>query len=146
MLGIAIAVIVAVWVTVFGGNTMEAGFLSGVGFLWVWYWIWTIVLGFIVALVMLGVTGALTFLGSEETQSKLGGFLGFAVGGTLSILVIAHFAMTRALLPIGTYLLMTAGMPGMTFAEFSTSKLIFGTLLLLIGLVMSKNSSSSPSS
>jgi len=135
MPGIVIAIIVAAWVTLIGNNTMEAGYLSGVGFLWAWYWIWTIFISIIVVIMMLW----------EETQSNLGGLLGFAAGGALSILVIAGLAIRRALLLIGTYLLMTAGTVWMTFAEFSTSKLIFGTLFLLTGLVMSRRAGSSSS-
>lgn len=143
MLGIVIAVIVAAWTVFIGGHTMEAGFLSATGFLWVWYWIWTVVIGVFAFGMMLVATGAMTFAAADAMGSKLGGFLGFAAGGALSILVVTVVMISRALLLGGTYLLMTSGTAQMSFAEFSTNKLIFGTLLLVVGLVMSKATSSS---
>lgn len=149
MFGIVIAVLVAAWAVFIGNSNMEAGFLSAVGFLWVWYWIWTVVIGLIFLVVMLGATGALTLAGADSARSRLGGLfggmLGFAAGGALSILVIGVVMISRALLLGGVYLLMTSGSPQMSFTEFSTNKLIFGTLLLVLGLVMSKSSSSSSS-
>lgn len=144
MLGIVIAAVVAAWTTFIGGHSMEAGFLSATGFLWVWYWIWTIVVAFIAAGIMLVATGAMTLAGAESF-GKVGGFLGFAAGGALSALVLVLVMISRALLLGGTYLLMTSGTPEMAFSQFSTNKLIFGTLLLVIGLVISKSSSSSSS-
>lgn len=143
MLGIVIAVIVAAWTVFFGGHTMEAGFLSATGFLWMWYWIWTVVIGIFVAGMILVATGVMTFVAADHIGSKLGGFLGFVAGGTLSVLVVTVVMISRALLLGGTYLLMTSGTAQMSFAEFSTNKLIFGTLLLVVGLVMSKSTSSS---
>lgn len=142
MLGIVIAVIVAAWATFISGHSMEAGFLSATGFLWVWYCIWTVVIALIAAGIMLVATGVMTFAGAESL-GKVGGFLGFAAGGALSALILIMVMVSRALLLGGTYLLMTSGAPEMAFAQFNTNKLIFGTLLLVIGLVMSKSSSSS---
>jgi len=141
MLGIVIAVIVAAWTVFIGGNTMEIGFLSATGFLWVWYWIWTVVVLIIVSGIMLVTMGALTFAGAK-IFGKVGGFFGFVAGGAFPILVAARVMIARALLLGGTYLLMTSGTLEMTFSQFSTSKLIFGTLLLVIGLVISKKSGS----
>jgi hypothetical protein len=143
MFGIVIAVIVAAWTVFISGNTMEAGFLSGMGFLWVWYWIWTVVIGVFITGMMLVVTGAMTFASADAMGSKVGGLLGFAGGGALSILVITTVMISRALLLGGTYLLMTSGTPEMSFADFNTNNLIFGTLLLVVGLVMSKSANSS---
>ena len=145
MFGIVIAIIVAAWTVFISGHTMEAGFLSGMGFLWVWYWIWTIVIGALLVTMMLVATGALTFASADAMGSKVGGLLGFVGGGALSILVIAIVMISRALLLGGTYLLMTAGTPEMHFADFNTNNLIFGTLLLVVGLVMSKSTGSSSS-
>ncbi len=141
MFGIVIAVIVAAWTVFISGNAMEVGFLSGMDFLWVWYWIWTVVIGGMI----LVVTGALTFSSADAMGSKVGGLFGFAAGGALSILVITIVMISRALLLGGTYLLMTSGSPEMSFADFNTNKLIFGTLLLVVGLVMSRSASSSSS-
>lgn len=143
MFGIVIAVIVAAWTVFIGGNTMEAGFLSGMGFLWVWYWIWTTVIGVFITGMMLIVTGALMFASADAMGSKVGSLLGFAGGAALSILVITIVMISRALLLGGTYLLMTSGTSEMSFADFNTNNLIFGTLLLVVGLVMSKSASSS---
>ena len=145
MLGIVIAVVVAAWTVIIGGHTMEAGFLSATGFLWVWYWIWTVVVGVFVAGMMLVATGVMTFAAADAMGSKIGGFLGFAAGGALSILVATLVMISRVLLLGGTYLLMTSGTSEMAFAQFNTNKLIFGTLLLVVGLVISKSSSSSSS-
>lgn len=141
MFGIVIAVIVAAWTVFISEHTMEAGFLSGMDFLWVWYWIWTIVIGVFIVGMMLVVTGVLTFVSADAIGSKVGGLLGFAGGGVLSILVITIVIISRTLLLGGTYLLMTAGTPEMHFADFNTNNLIFGALFLVVGLVMSKSSS-----
>ena len=143
MFGIVIAVIVAAWTVFISDNTIEAGFLSGMGFLWIWYWIWTVIIGIFITGMMLVVTGALTFASADAIGSKVGGLLGFAGGGALSILFITIVMISRALLLGGTYLLMTSGSPEPCFADFSTNKLIFGTLFLAVGLVMSKSASSS---
>ncbi len=144
MLGIVIAVIIAAASAVIGGHTMEAAFLSGLGFLWVWYWIWAIVTLVVIGLIMLAVMAGTTILGAGAL-GWVGGFLGLAGGAAMSALAIVLVSINNALLLGGTYLLMTAGTSTMTFAEFSTNKLIFGTLLLVIGLVMSRSSSSSSS-
>jgi hypothetical protein len=144
MLGIVIAVIVAAWTVFVGGHTMEAGFVSATGFLWVWYWIWTVIIGIFTAGMMLVVTGVMTFAAADAIGSKLGGFLGFAGGGALSVLIVTVIMISRALLLGSSYLLMTSGTAQMSFTEFSTNKLIFGTLLLVVGLMMSK--ATSPSS
>ncbi len=146
MFGIIIAIVIAVFTIFVSSNTMEVGFISALDFLWVWYWIWTVLQGLIIAFIMLIITGVLTFSGANILSSKAGAFLGIAAGGALSILFVTKLAIRSILLLGGVYLLMTSGNAEMTFSEFDNTKLIFGAILLLIGLIMSKNSSSSSSS
>lgn len=143
MFGIAIAAII-VALSLITGHTIEAGFLSGAGFLWVWYWIWTIVVVVITALLTVGATGFATVVASSNFGQKiLAGLGGFAAGAAFSGLLFMGILLKRALLLIGTYLLMTSGTAGMTFVQFNSTKLIVGTIMLLIALFVLKRSRTS---
>lgn len=98
MFGIIVGVVIAVWTIFVSGNSMEVGFLSATDFLWGWYWIWTAVFGVLMLVIALIITGSLTFAGADNFRSKVGGFLGFAAGGVLSILILACVAVSRGLL------------------------------------------------
>lgn len=145
MLGIVIAALIAAWTVFMSKATMVSGFLAAAHFLWIWYWIWTAVIGVIVVVIMLVITGAFT-IGGADTMLRsrwLGGLAGLMVGGGFSIFILVMTSVTRALLLVGTYLLMTAGSAGMkSFNEFDSTKLIFGGSLLLLGLILSRSSSS----
>ena len=150
MLGIIIATLIAAWTVFVSKATMVAGFLAAIHFLWIWYWIWTAVVGSIIVVMMLMMIGTLATSGASMSffhSRWLGGLVGLTVGGGLSIFVLVITSVTRALLLVGTYLLMTAGNAGMnSFSEFDSTKLIFGGILLLLGLIMSRGSSSKSNS
>lgn len=145
MLGIIIATLIATWTVFMSKATMVAGFLAATHFLWIWYWIWTVVIGIYVVILMLVMMGAFTISGAGAMLRSrwLGGLAGLMVGGGLSVFIFVMTSVTRALLLVGTYLLMTAGNVGMkSFSEFDSTRLIFGGILLLLGLIMSRSSSS----
>ena len=137
--GLIVAVIVFVWNAVITGHTMEASFLSVFGFLWVWYWISTVVTVLFVAFIVTVGIRWMT-LALRALVSNLGSSLGLLAGGVASFIVIMRIMFSRMLLLGGTYLLMTSGTKEMVFSQFDTSKLILGTLLLVIGLVVSRKS------
>ena len=137
-LAIIIGFIIALWTTVFNGNTAETGFFAAIDFLWVWYWIWSVVLGVIYLLVSLSIMGA----GVSATQGlqKLGGF---AVGAGVSLFIWIQFAIKRGLLLGGVYLLTISGGDEVSFSEFDTTKLIFGLIMVLVGTLIFNSSESS---
>lgn len=146
MLGIIIALVLAAWDALVANGTLVTAFFSAVDFLWVWYWIWTVVLGVFIGVMVLVITVGGGIAGADRlTRSRwLGGMVGLTAGGAISALIIVLTGIRSALLLIGVYLLKTAGNVGMVnFNEFDTKKLIFGSLLLLIGLILSRSSKSS---
>lgn len=143
MYGLIIAVLVAGWAMLIGGNTIEAAFLSASWFLWNWYWVWTLFLGAFIGLVALGITGTTTVAGSQVTGSKLGMIAGMAAVGGLSLKMFPKLALQRALLLLGSYALMNAGTPETTFAEFNKTYLIVGSALLFVGYITDRRRASS---
>lgn len=150
MFGIVIAVLIGLFQYIFATKAPEAIWLISTNFLFWWYIVWSSVLAIIVFLVMLGITGATTFVagstGYGAGSKLLRGIGGFVGGGALSLLVGVLFSISAGLKIGGVYLLSTA----VTLTEhgyvWNTTTLIFGTLALVVGLIMSKSSSSSSSS
>ena len=126
-----------------GGTNLFTIYQLSTSFLYTWY-IWTtvvlgIIYGIIALLFLLGGAG----LGAEK-GGMIGGILGFIGGGVLSVLMLLLVGVSRACLIIGTILLKQA----LIFGEvptWDTTKLIFGAVLLLIGIIMGRSSSSSKS-
>lgn len=137
MLGIIIAAAFAAWNYFVSHLSMEAAFLVGVNFLWVWQLVFTGITAAFVLLMLLGMTGGLTAAGSIVSRSVFGGLAGFAVGGFMSVLMLVGFAVTRGMLLGGTWLLMHSGTASMTFAQFDQTKLTGGGVLLVLGVLLS---------
>lgn len=101
------------------------------------------------ALPLFGVTIAGTVAGAAIPQSGigevLGGLGGLALSGGLSALAFIVFFARCGLLIGGTYFLMNAGRVGMPFSEFNTRYLVLGGVMLVLGIIMSRSSSSSNS-
>lgn len=147
MLGIIIALLYLAYRVYAQGDPLEAGFVGSAGFLYTWYWVWGIVVFAIAAIPMLLVTlggaAAGSRLGSSGLGKLAGGIGGVAIGGGFSALILVLLAARLALSIGGAWLLMTAGSPSMTFAQFDTSKLVIGSIMLLVSLLMRSSSSSS---
>lgn len=119
---------------------------SAMTFLFNWY-IWTSV---VIGVFTVGFAFVVTFLG-EEAGAAAGGFvgrtLGFLGGAALSALMIAVTIASRGSLIAGSWLLTQAmvlstdGLP-----VWDNTKLAFGGLLLLVGVILGRSSSSSSSS
>lgn len=137
MFGIIIAVALAAWNYFVNSLSMEAAFLVGAGFLWVWQMVFTGITTVFILLMLLGLTGGLTAAGGVASRSIFGGLAGFAMGGLLAVLLFAGFVITRGMLLGGTWLLMHSGTADMTFAEFDQTKLIGGGVLLVLGVLLS---------
>jgi hypothetical protein len=146
MIGIVIAAATMLICHFVLGQSLEAGFLTGVGFAWIWYLVWAILQGIFMLLVALGITGVATAGGASSTNSAFGGLLGFAGGGLLSLFILAIFLAGKALLLGGTWLLKTSGTPDMTFAEFNSTNLIVGGLLVAASFFFKTSASASSSS
>ena len=154
MLGLVLALLYIGWKFVFGGDmTTEVSFLNASNFLYYWYWVWTIVQAVMITPLLLAAMGISTVsgaVGASSAASKrknisgmLGGLAGFAFGSGASFLVLIFFCIYSALFIVGSYLLATAGTPDMTFGDFNVQKLIFGGIMLLIGVILKRSKSSS---
>lgn len=144
MLGVVVAIIYAAIVYLFGApNTPAETFVSAINFLFWWYIITSIILMIIYLLIALIITGTLTCAGGKR-GGVWGGILGFLGGGVLSGLIIILGIIARGLLIVGTYLLKNSLVLNPDGSgQWIITKLIIGGLLLVIGLIMNKNSSSS---
>lgn len=150
MIGIVFALLYLAYRVFTQGDALEAGFVSSTSFLYYWYWVWGIVIFAFVSIPMLLVTLGGAAVGSRLGSSGLGkmaGALGGAtIGGGFSLLILVLTAARLALSIGGAWLLMTAGTPAMTFAQFDMAKLVVGGIMLLVSLLMRSKSSSSSSS
>ena len=150
MLGLFVAVLVFAFGAFISGDTYEASFLSASGFLYWWYIVTGAIIGVILALVVLGVTagGAAVGhrgLGKQMNGSAAGAVVGAGVGGSISALIVVLAAIPIVMSIGGAWLLSTAGAPGMAFEEFDQTKLIFGSILIVLSALfgMSRRSKSS---
>src|SRR3989344_3295688 len=115
MLGLVLALIYVGWKFAFTQMPIEESFLGAAWFLYHWYWAWTWVLALLVAV------ACLVFVAVGSAQGEKGGgvagaIFGAILGGGASLLVIVWFVATRALLIIGSYLLMNSGETGMSLS------------------------------
>ncbi|MFA4999021.1 MAG: hypothetical protein WC514_03325 [Candidatus Paceibacterota bacterium] len=147
MFAITLSLFYAAFLYVFAGSGMEASYSSATSFLYWWYFFWSIVLGVIVLGINLIVILGLTVEGAEELGGKLGGFLGFAGGGAISIFLSIVFLFRRVLYVGGAYLLNTALILNANGVyEWENVRLVLGALFLLIAVMTRSRSSSSSSS
>ena len=149
MFGIFIAVIIFACKYLLGDSSLEVAYFASMNFLWIWYWIVSGLLSLFVIIMVLMTLATTTVYGAASSSrrnfSKIGAFLGLSMGAGISFFIIVSFVFSRALFLVGAYLLMTAGNPGMVFSDFNTTKLIFGTVLLVLGIALSRKSKSSNS-
>lgn len=145
-MGIAIALVIMAIQLISGEATFAQAFLSGIGFLYIWYWIFTGLAFLFGGLFGLGLTSFLTILGLSE--DKFFGLLGFAGGGILSIWMFIRFIIFRALLLIGIKLMIISGQGATTFQDFNQNYFLIGIIMFLFYLFVkrrtknnSKNSS-----
>ena len=150
MFGVIIAIWIGLFQYIFVTKAPEAIWLISTNFLFWWYIVWSSVLAIIVFLVMLGIMGVTTFAagstGYGAGSKLLRGIGGFVGGGALSLLVGVLFFISAGLKIGGIYLLSTAVVLTEQGYVWNTTTLIFGTLALVVGLIMSKSSGSSSSS
>lgn len=144
MLGLIVAVIYGLCLYLFGSpNTFPEIFLGATNLLFWWYVVVYAILGVIAILIALGMIGGGTIVGALS-GGILGAILGFITGGALSTLILLAFVIKAGCLIGGAYLLHNAviitptGVPA-----WDTIKLIFGIVLLLIGLTKTRSSRSS---
>lgn len=145
MLGI---VLVLIWGAAkhFGASDVPLNtlFLQGTDFLYTWYIVFTVILG----VINLGYAICLPIVYAGYARDinpnrwRIYGLLGALAGGGLSVILLAVFAVGRACLIGGTYLLHQSLMPD---GAWDQTKLIWGGIVLLIGLVLSMPSPSSSS-
>ncbi len=142
MVGLIFALVYVAWKFAFSSQTLEDSFLAASTFLYYWHWTWSIVLAVLVGLAILVITLGASAKGHEE--GGIGGaIVGLLLGGGASVFLITMFAAQRALLLIGSYLMMTSGTYGMDFSQFDKVKIIFGSILMLVGIILGRARSSS---
>lgn len=145
MLGLALATLYVGWKYLMNGDApLEPAFLSAARFLYGWYWGWAIGGGIFIGAVALLVVPAMTANGARAGGTA-GGLVGFILGGGISTLLIVGFAVRNGLLLVGSYLLMHAGRPDQTFAEFTTKNLVIGAVLIAVGLLAFRSKSETKS-
>ncbi len=144
MLGIIVAILYA-GICFIGGTSLVVVYAGATNFLFYWYIVTSCIVGLIVGIAILIVLLGGTVVGTES-GGVLGGLLGFLVGGAISVLILIVTCISRGLLIGGAYLLHTAYVAGGSFSDFDHTKLIFGGIMLSIGLIMSKFSGSSKAS
>ncbi|MBI2474025.1 hypothetical protein HYV70_05745 [Candidatus Uhrbacteria bacterium] len=104
-----------------------------------WYGFWNFILGIFILLSTFGVTvgGAVT---CTPAGGVLGGLMGSVVGAGASLLILWIPFLARCVFLIGgPYLMWTAS----TVNEIDVPRAMIGALLLLIGLLVTRRSSSS---
>lgn len=150
-LGIAVAAAVMIFQTNFQGLDQGAAFLDAAWVLLGWHAVWAavgVVKLFIISLTFLGIAGATGAAAGSEMGlggAAAGGALGLAGGGCLLGLAWLRFAVCRGLLIGGSYMLCMSGAVGQALNQFDTNSLIAGGVMLVFGILMLKNRSSSSS-
>lgn len=145
MLGVAIALLIAGWGYFIADRVVELVFLSATNFLFWWYIVFTSIIAVVYGLIFLISIICGTAFGAV-CGGKLGAILGFLGGSALSTIGLAKLVVKRGLLIFGTHMLhnsvviITDSSP-----EWNMSKVVFGAILLVIGLIMNKKNSGSSS-
>lgn len=133
MTGLVLALLYAALMHFVGGKEFGFVYENATGFLHTWY-IWTsVILGVLAALIW--------FLGVLGVSSRLGLLAGGIVGGITSVVLAIGFIIHRGALIFGSLLMSQAYVGG----AWDNTKLIWGGILLLIGLITGGSSSSSSS-
>ena len=138
MIGMGLALVVGFFAWIFCDTNISA-FLITMNALYVWYWAWAIILGMIIAIPSLVAALGGAVIGSESTDSKIGGLVGsamaFILGGSVTGILLLKFIVKRVVLVIGAFLLKTSGTSQvLEFSEFNGTKLILGTIILCFGV------------
>lgn len=141
MVGLVLALLWGAW-GYFHGAELTAIYHPAVTFMYHWYVVWAIIAGLfyliLIILMSLGV-GAHGF----DSLGFVGGVIGLIGGGLFGILALGiKYVMQYGCLIFGTLLLNGA----LVENTWDNTRLIFGCVLLVVGLLASRSSSSSSSS
>ncbi len=143
-MGIFITIVYAFCVYLFGEpDTLAQTFAHSTNFLLWWYIITSIIIGVIVLLISVGITGIATLFGACKGK-LLGGLLGLGGGGVISMLMIGITVISRGMRIASAYLLYHSItiMPNGD-GKWDLTKLIIGIVLLIFSGVFQSSSSSS---
>lgn len=146
MFGLILVLLYVAYQYIVNSLAIEQVFLPATNFLFWWYLLWSIPLGILVLLIAGVLTTVLGFGGHGSIGGWLGGLLGVASGGVVSLFIIVVFLFRRALYVGGAYLLNASLTPSGIGYEWDGTKLIFGGVLLFVALLTRPSSSSSSSS
>lgn len=146
MLGFVIGLVYAGFLYIFGGQ-IGPMIVDDVSHFWlIWYAVTSGIVLLLTAAPLLGVTAMATAAGARS-GGLLGGVLGAAASGGISFIALLAIALRSALLIGGSYLLTTAGGDVATsFSEMDTTALAIGGVMVFVGVMMGRSSSSSSSS
>lgn len=141
MFGIIVAVIYAAVLHFMNGESNVSAYLSATNFLFWWYVITSSIVGVMMLFVTFVISSASAAVGGaagEDGGNKgkaIGALAGLAVGGGVSALLIAVQAVRCGSLIAGSWLLHNA----VNFSgEWDNGRLIWGGLLILVGILMSR--------
>ena len=143
MLGIALAAVYVGWKYLADSSApIEPAFLAAAAFLYNWYWWWTLVIGVFAGLLGVAITLGVGAKFAEKGGGVLGAIGGGMLGGAVSLALLASVALRQGLLLVGSHLIAHAGKPTQTFAEFNLRQLAIGGVLLAIGALAFRTSTS----
>ena len=145
MLGLIIGLIAAAVCKFVHGYADPDAFLVGATWGFYFYLVTGIIRTVVVAGASLGITGVATATASRSGGAA-GGVIGFIGGGIVGIVILAFSLLYPALTIGGSYLLSISGSFGMEFAAFNQDYLLWGAILLGIGVLLSLFSRSSSKS
>ncbi len=137
------AILIGLLQYIFVTRAPEAIWLTSTSFLFWWYIAWSSVRVVVIFLVILGIISATTFVagstGYGAGSKLLRGIGGFVGSGIISLPIGALFFISSGLKIGGAYMLSIAVMLAEQGYEWNTTILVFGTLTLVVGLIMSKS-------
>lgn len=132
MLGFILAVLWLTFQHIVSNAPLGDAFLSAATFLYYWHWVF----GCIMLAVALFASLFLVIKGGTITRgSVLGMVVGGGAGAAMSLLIFFLVGVVLALNVGGAYLLMTSGAPGQAFEQFDSKRMLFGGVLLVLGML-----------
>lgn len=138
MIGLAIALLYATWMLLFGVPELgtinnSAIFIKSTHFLFIWYIVWTCIIGILPLgfAILMSIGGAVTAASmvKSKTSMLIMSLAGFSGGATIGLIPTLLFVIRRSLYIGGAYLFYKSGNPTIPFNEFDRTYVILGCIL-----------------
>lgn len=141
MFGLILALLWSGWQLMHGAALM-ALFPGAVNFLYWWYLVWAIITGLIYLVALVFLVLGVGIVGFDKL-GIFGGAVGLLGSGIIGIILLGLSWLAGSVLPIiGALLLKDAIVNG----EWDYTRLIFGFVLIIVGIIASRSGSSHSSS